>query len=229
MSQLSFFFQRVFIRWKFLFLYPFYWVGVYVRQWPLFYANLALFRLDLYLGYYYFFFYNPVKEYLEKSETGLTQDELTYGEMPYLVLDNVFKAIGAHSNDVFLDCGCGKGKLVFFAAMVYGMKADGIEILPTYVKVARQQAHIRGLSQARFFAENFANLSFEPYSIVVLTWTCFSEAMREDMTERLKSLKSGSVVITISYPIQSEAFYEVYKRVEYMSWGKGVVFVHKRK
>jgi SAM-dependent methyltransferase len=72
------------------------------------------------------------------EELGLAGDgRQDYHPTPWLTLKRVLREKDVRSDDVFIDFGCGKGRVVFQAAMYPFRKVIGVELSPTLAQVAR--------------------------------------------------------------------------------------------
>lgn len=81
------------------------------------------------------------------------------------------RAVLAHAQlkptDIFLDVGCGDGRVVLTAISMYGVTGTGIDINQVLIRTARRNAIKQGIP-ATFEIGNIKNLDFSPYSVIYL-------------------------------------------------------------
>lgn len=78
-------------------------------------------------------------EWVELSELGLpSEHRLRYQPSGWLTLPRVLRRSEVSSQDVFIDFGCGKGRMVLEAALLYRFaRVVGVELSPDLAAVAR--------------------------------------------------------------------------------------------
>lgn len=208
---------------------PFSGFYLFLRAVPYYVRIPFLLDLDFFYFYYYHVFYNFARYTAEKGKTNITDiGELTYGETPYYSLVKIFKYIPVKPSDVFYDLGCGRGKLVFFVRKYYKLTSFGVDIIPTFIKVANRFATLKKVDKVAFFEANFKKFDFSKGTIFFIAWTCLNEPTVKSMILSLLKIPSGSYVITTSFPIKHECFKVVKKlRVNY-SWGRGNLFLNQK-
>lgn len=154
---------------------------------------------------------------------------LTYGETSWLGIARVLKAVGAKSDDVFFDLGCGTGRNVFYAHAVYGMKAVGIDLIPTFVRQGNHIAQTCGLSDVQFIQTNAFHYNIQQASIVYVTANCYDQECMDLLIKRLQDLKAGARVISTARPIPSpELIMTGYERL-FFTWGMDKVYYHEKR
>ncbi len=76
--------------------------------------------------------------YNYKDNISLYRDGYDYQPTPYHELEKMVDYLKLNSDDVCVDLGCGKGRVVFFLAAQRLKKVIGIEIVEELIKIARK-------------------------------------------------------------------------------------------
>ena len=58
--------------------------------------------------------------------------------------------------------------------------------------------------------------------------TCFDDALVRKLSKQAEALKGGAYVITVSKPLESDAFRVLFHRRHSMSWGPATVYIQRR-
>ncbi|MFA5879938.1 MAG: methyltransferase domain-containing protein [Candidatus Margulisiibacteriota bacterium] len=209
---------------------PFTSLYLFFRNVPYYIKNPLLLDLDFFYFYYYHVFYNFACYIQEKNKTGIKDiGELTYGETPYFSLAKVFKSIPIKKTDIFYDLGCGRGKLVFFVRKNYGIPSFGVDIIPTFIKVANKFAQIKKLKNIAFFEDDLKVFDFSKGTIFFMAWTCLNITTSKKITENLAKIPKTSFVITTSAPLNHPDFTITKKFKVLFTWGKGHIYINQKK
>lgn len=215
-------------------MFLFYELRILVSNLKLYITHPLLLRLDIFLYFFYHLNYSISKNRHEKSKIFKDSIELTYGETPYRVLHHALSLIPMTSKDRFYDLGCGRGKLVFFVHTHYHISATGIELIPTYIKLANQlvkdlyKGRESGKAKIRFIESDFLKTNFLDGTIIFLTGTCLTEATFKALLKKIDMLQKGSWVITASYPLQSVHFQLKHHLKVFFSWGYGNLYLQQK-
>lgn len=154
---------------------------------------------------------------------------LTYGETSWLGIARVLKAVAAKPEDVFYDLGCGTGRNLFYAHAVYGMKAVGLDLIPTFVRTGNQIAQDYNLTPLQFIQTNAFHHNIQEASIVYVTANCYDQECMDLLIMRLRDLKPGARVISTARPIPSpELQITGYERL-FFTWGMDKVYYHEKR
>ncbi len=79
-----------------------------------------------------------------KEKSGLYKDGQVYVPTPFLLLQRIMDYVKPGGEDIFLDFGCGKGRVVFFASMWKLKKVIGVELNQERFEAAqRNLAHFK--------------------------------------------------------------------------------------
>ncbi|MFC1755736.1 methyltransferase domain-containing protein [Thermoproteota archaeon] len=221
--------------------HPFY----LILLWPL---NLAeyfrcpgLYSDELYLFLFYFFKFS-LKEYEKEKETiiqnwrsskELIQLEkessgLTYGELMYASLRRAMKYVTINENSIFLDLGCGKGKLVFFVRQCYNIPSIGIDIIPTFIKTAQHRVTNKKYKAIRFIEQDFLEHKLPPATIVLVSATCMNDHDIQTLKQHFNALDPGAYVLSTSSPIEMPDFKLIKELMVPFTWGWGHIYVQQK-
>ncbi|MBR3928652.1 MAG: class I SAM-dependent methyltransferase [Clostridia bacterium] len=102
-----------------------------------------------------------------------------YEPTPYCVLERLCGSGLIHENDLFIDYGCGKGRVGFFMSHTAGLSALGVEYNPSLYQAAKEnlQKYAGRRERIEFICESAENYVvqnatcfyfFNPFSIKIL-------------------------------------------------------------
>jgi len=199
-----------------------------VKEFFLFFPDMRFFFLDLSL-YVLYLFSPPFR--LRKSEgheLPVTFDELTYGETYYFTARDILKKVNFTSDDMFIDVGSGRGKMVFFVSMYFHARATGIDILPTFINRSNYLSEKLKLEHTHFILSDGRTFDFSSGTVIYLAGTCFSDSSVSLLLKSLRAAPEGAKIITLSYPLKADYLKLISKEIKYFSWGKSTVFIHEK-
>jgi SAM-dependent methyltransferase len=192
-------------------------------------TNFKLFRINNFINFYYKTNYSRYKNIKEKENIDKDQMELVYGETPFISLKKVLEEISLKKNSVFYDLGCGRGKVAFFVNLAYKIKTIGIDLMPTYINVAKSIVKRYKLENIEFFLDDILEYDFTDADVIYICGTCFQEATRKKLYEKLENINKELYVITATHALKSEKFEIVKKMKVLYSWGIGTLYINKNK
>jgi SAM-dependent methyltransferase len=234
-----------FLKWLFT---PVYLISISILNFSIYLKNITLAKISLRICIYYLISYSISKNNLEK--TGIIDkeyvqahlltnkpkvdalDEFIYGEVPCFSFKKIINSLSLknHSELSFLDLGCGKGKLVFCANLLFGFKAIGVDLVPTYISYANKLVASYNLAGLEFLNQDLLDIDYSCADIIHISWTCFSDTTKELITQKLKSeAKPSAYIITTSQPISHENIKLIKTLLLPLSWGQGYVYIHSLK
>ena len=191
----------------------------------------------------------------ERFEKGLNSGSLTYGEVEYLSLVDIFDVIKQDGDSfqepggVFVDLGSGIGKGVIGACLMHQFdRVIGIEILEglytkscelkdvyysTFPRVLEEEGNPFGfekMPELELIHGDFLKGEMEflkETDFVLANSTCFSEELMEQLAERLKEMKRGSWVVTFTKRLPDFDTWDAFKTIKKpMTWGMVTVNIH---
>ena len=207
---------------------PFYKVYVFIRNLPLYFQHPLLRKIDARLFLYYFFRYPFYKFERDCYQSGRPREELTIGHTPYFSIQQIMSRVPVTKKSRFIDLGSGQGELVFYMAIRYGVPSTGIDIIQTYIQVAKRIRQQLKIANAQFLEGDVLNRDLSKYDIVWVSPTCFNEQSRTKISRQCEKLGSGAYVISISYPIESDSFEAIDYFSALFSWGQATVYIQKK-
>ena len=156
--------------------------------------------------------------------SGQSLSELVYGETPVFSAFSLLRRAGLSSSKMLLDLGAGRGR-VLLAARALGAEARGLELLSEHVSAVEP-----ALKQAGATLEVANALNFHPQSATHLfvTWTCMSEASRDQMTRQLRLCAPGTIVISVTHPVADPLFRVREHRRPLFTWGRADAYIQEK-
>ena len=121
--------------------------------------------------------------------------DVVYIPTPQPVVDAMLEAASVTSSDVVYDLGSGDGRIVITAAKKFGARGVGIEIDPTLVKKATENAAAAGVAErVRFVSQNLFDAKIGDATVVTLY---LLQSLNERLRPKLvRELKPGTRVVS---------------------------------
>lgn len=187
-----------------------------------FYRKWRFALSDLLLGCLYFFS-NPFRICRRFMQKRGEERVHAYGETPLSLWKEISLLAQIDKEDLFIDLGCGRGKICFWTASWIGCKTIGIDWVPSFIKRASFLARLLGFSRLQFFREAISQIPLGQASVLYL-YTFHSEEEFLDMS----LLAPSSRVITVSQPLSDPHFQVSASRSVRFPWGETEVFINHR-
>ena len=149
---------------------------------------------------------------------------LTYGETPYAVLAHMMSKSKARPGQLFLECGCGYGRLSLLAAQGWRLQAKGIDLIPAFIKAAERICSTLGIEGCGFVCGDMFSQNWENADIVYVTSTTFPLEVRQQLNAKWSELSAGTHVFTLTYPPEGEHLTIISSEVLSFSWGASTLF-----
>ncbi len=181
--------------------------------------------------------YQHVNGYRLSKQARTLQDapEYTYGEIEFESFLALLSLIKPTEETTFYDLGCGTGKAVIAASMVYDLKkAVGVELFEgLYLKAVQQQKKLAKISGYQGKAEriqwihaNFLDVNFSDATLIFINSTAFSPETWQILERHLAQTAIGSTIMTMSKKLISPEFVIIHQTSMNMSWGPATVYIH---
>lgn len=194
------------------------------------YRNAAFRRVDRALLARYRFRnpYRISRRFLESQGVG---DVHTYGETPLSTIERLARQCGLNHGDVVYELGCGRGRTAFWLRVCVGCSVVGVELVPSFVKLAGDVRGETGLDRIEFRNEDFLETDLDDGTFIYLSGTCLPDEIIERLTCRLATLKPGTRILTISYPLSeygtAASFRLVSRFPARFAWGETTAFLQE--
>jgi len=179
-----------------------------------YWTNFSFAKQDIQLLYNYFWKspYRIAREYSGEP----------YGETPLTTMDTIAKEANISSADIVYELGCGRGRSCFWLAAFIGCRVVGIEYVPEFVAKAKKiKAPL-----VMFLRENYFESDLEPATLIYLYGTLLSDADIRQACKKFRTLKKGTKIITISYPL-SDGFTLLKQFQVQFPWGKTTAYLQE--
>lgn len=155
-----------------------------------------------------------------------------YGETFFTTLEEIADAVGLSDRDVIYDLGCGRGRSVFWFNALRGCRAVGVDINRYFVIQARRIQRKADIEGVEFVLGNVLDLDYDDATVIYLYGTAFSDAAVVRLVRRFESLKPGTRVVTVSYPLNTYAkapMFALEKTIKgKFAWGETEIYIQRK-
>jgi predicted RNA methylase len=149
-------------------------------------------------------------------------EHIHYGTVPYRTINTILEHLHLHQNDVFVDLGCGKGRVLCCSSLKMIHRSIGVECSPFLSSIAMRNAVVlrRTHSPIDILTMEAQKFNFSVGTIFYL----FHPFGPATLREVLHNLKAGldrsprSVRIVYINPVHQEVFHEFPWLEEYDHW-----------
>lgn len=152
---------------------------------------------------------------------------LTYGETTYFSIRKSFEFVNLTKDDVFYDLGCGIGKTVFLANVVFGATSTGVDIIPAFITNGNQVSDEFKLNKIKFIEKSLFDINFKDGTVFYITPTCFDTENMKKLYKKFESLPKGARLIVLSRDIKLPNLQPLGKKALFYSWGRAETFYYK--
>lgn len=167
--------------------------------------------------------------------------QYTYGEVVFYSFAQILELAHPKPGEIFYDLGCGAGKPVFIAALIFDFaKACGVEKLESLYNLCvalneklptlpeMQELPTDKKLNIEFINEDLLNVDLSEADIVFINATCFYGDLWDAILARLLKLKVGARVILTTRVIKTGGFKLKHQNLFLMSWGLSQVSIYER-
>lgn len=135
-----------------------------------------------------------------------SKDFFHYQGANYWVLELLLKeSIGLSSNNIFIDIGCGKGRVCFVAEKVGYKKVIGIDLDAELIQNAIDNGH-KINSRVEFINCNALDYNFNNREAVYFLFNPFSESILKQVLIKIKENSHSKTLIIYMNPTQEKVF-----------------------
>lgn len=193
--------------------------------------------LDLYEKHYLKVEYGAHdRSLMERMQRKITeQEQFIYGFTPWTVFAQIMDQIEIQPTDVFVEMGCGTGHLCFFVQQIFGIKTIGIEALGTFITTAKtmqqelsEPPYQKDLANLYFYQLDLLTYDLSNGTIFYMAGTCFPDAFRAQLLERLQAAPSGSWLISLHHAVDDSRWELQHELKALFSWGRDKVLIYRK-
>ncbi|GEM_PF-3404113 len=188
-----------------------------------------LWRFYIFFQFEYFFF-SPY-HYADKG----AQDDYVFGYTPLFSFNSIFKKARKYfyqQSDyplAFCDAGCGDGRGLFLVSILHRRPVCGMEMNKRFVDRMMFMKTLVNKRDIMVVGDDMFNSEFDGYGIIFITWTTFKNDTEKRLIQKLeKEVMKGAIIVTLSYPIESESFEQLATKNILTSWGKSTAFFQRK-
>jgi len=196
-----------------------------------YYPDRKFRKIDLYLLRNYLLLnpYRMSKKFLQKRGE---KNIYAYGETPLTTMDLIAGTCGIGPTDIVYELGCGRGRVCFWLNSFKRCRVVGVEFVPTFVQIAAKTGRRYGVSDVKFAYQDILDATLSDATVVYFYGTSADTTFILRLIEKLKTLRSGAKVITVSYPLihfTAEPVFIMEKEfLANFTWGTAAVYLHRR-
>lgn len=175
--------------------------------------------------------YHPraFEQHLRRRQLGGDEEAFTYGETPWFTAARMLRRVGLAKGQRFVDLGSGEGRVVLLAALRFGARSVGYEIIADrHLAARRVLRQTLGLPIELRHADA-AQADLGDFDVAYSAWTCLDAPARRRLLAALRTLPAGAHAITVTHPIEDEGFTHLGAERLWLSWGRGEVHYHRRR
>jgi SAM-dependent methyltransferase len=126
------------------------------------------------------------------------EDLAPYVVTPMPVVEKMLELAQVSDNDLLYDIGCGDGRIVITAAVMYGARGVGIDINPEKVKESKKNAKKAGVPKlVKFLLGDATKMDISEATVITLYLLPESNALLEPKLEQ--ELQKGARVVSHNY------------------------------
>jgi SAM-dependent methyltransferase len=111
----------------------------------------------------------------------------------------IFDSISLKKSDIFYDLGCGDGRLVFFVAKKYGVRAVGVERNPLLNFVSNIRKQVLKIPHVEFLRKNLFDVNLSEATIIYLF--LFPEVVEKLKGKLLTECKKNTIIVSHGFKI----------------------------
>lgn len=153
------------------------------------------------------------------------KDLYTYGETPIPALKKIVRECEITSKDVVYELGCGRGRACLWLRHMIGCRVTGIDCIGEFI---RRSTPLQD-DKLTFIEGDFLEIPFQDATVVYLNGTMLEDKVIERLSKKLASLRPGTKIITVSYPLSEYAPPHTFKVMKVFPvsfhWGIGDVYL----
>lgn len=185
-------------------------------------------KIDKEINYYTKNEFSYEKLDVERKESKLDKEELTYGETPYFTVYNILKESKIKKGMTVYDLGSGLGRFAFLARLIVDVKVIGVDIIPSFIEFTNKLVDKYKLNNIEFIKANLFESDISQADIIYIAGTCFNDISKKMLEEKIKTVKKGAKVVTLSYSLKNPCLKIKKVKKMWFSWGWATVYFQER-
>lgn len=198
---------------------PFTRFYLFLRQCPVYVRHPSLLLLDSVSYLFRIVLLTPQLFFNDSQEN-------TYGETSYIALRYLIKEYSLSSKDRLCDCGSGFGKTVIYTQHCHGIPSVGIEKNRLYFWISSLFVRVMFLSNISLHHKNFCHY-LPVASVYIFPGTCLFPHTRHMFLSFIKRMPQGTLIFSISAPLESSRLKKINHHLLSFSWGKAIVYAYR--
>ncbi|WP_108624401.1 class I SAM-dependent methyltransferase [Candidatus Similichlamydia epinepheli] len=216
---------RIILRFKIFQIYYFFWT---VRE----YLCCPSFAQKDFVLFFLYLFSSPYRICRLFWEKEKGQDYLAnvpYGETPLSTWKIICSEACIGVEDVLLDLGCGRGRLLFWSLSRIGCRVIGIDSVPFFISRANFLVRILRIKQARFLVEDICSAPLEQATVIYFYASISDDELFLDLAVWLTRLSHRPLIITVGQSlVEFIPSFSIEKEIKQdFGWGQTVVYFQR--
>lgn len=163
--------------------------------------------------------------YLGKKIYRLTTDP--YGETPLTTFAAVAQECGLREKDTLFELGCGRGRVAFFARLHFGCSVVAVDQEALFIKIARYIQKRRKICRMQFLFNDYTKVDLTDATHIFFYGTCAPDEVVEKLTKKIALLSQGTVVFSVSFPLEHPALQTIKIVPASFIWGESEIYIQK--
>jgi SAM-dependent methyltransferase len=201
---------------------------LFILQSFIFGGKVWWWRLNLYYGLEYFWGVHRIAN-REAKALARDRDDFIYGETPCISFRAMMKNLDFAPGDLYVDLGCGRGQTVFYAQILYGLRARGCDLITQFIEKARLINCFLKIKNIEFFTRDMLHSDISDAKIILVVPTTFTDDLLARLTDKLKEAPAGSYIISVSRHMEGEHLELLKEEPLWFSWGRSPVYFYLRR
>ena len=156
--------------------------------------------------------------------------QFTYGEIDFIWLIPLLEICEIRPGEVFWDLGCGVGKCLIGAALLYPelREVKGVELLESLYTACEECVRRVEGDRLRVLHGDIVGVDWRDGDVVYVSSLCFPESLLREIEEKMRRLKAGSRILSLKAFLPPPEFHLVRTCKVTMSWGPTSIYLYKR-
>lgn len=197
------------------------------REWGPLARVPGLWKVEALFWRYYLVRFHSLDIWLQTRDLGRPPEDFQFGETPYFTGLQILQEAKVGPGDVFVDLGCGRGKMTFLAHLATGCRAVGVEMLASYVLVARRMVKTLRLEAVEFRHGDLLNTDVSEATVLYMTAPTWSEETRQALLERADEVQPGARWISVGWECRHPRLNLLSARRLLFSWGRETAWIYE--